>query len=117
MFVAADRLAGDPIDMGEPMQSAAGQYRVHGRGGHVAAGTDLDRAQVHPHPVAHDLAHELWRGLDRAVVGPAGPVVHTGRTELAVALGPAFRGRPGDLEPLGGLGDRQAVLDDQSSQP
>ena len=32
VFVAADRLTGDPVDTGQPVDPAADQHRVHGRG-------------------------------------------------------------------------------------
>ena len=49
----------------------------------------------------------------RAVVWAGGSVGHGGGAVGAVALGPAFRGRPGHLEAFGSPGDRPAVIDDQ----
>ncbi|OLM08679.1 hypothetical protein Ae505Ps2_6066 [Pseudonocardia sp. Ae505_Ps2] len=48
VLVAAQRFAGDPVDVGEPVDPAAHQDRVHGRGGHTEPPGDLDRAQPVP---------------------------------------------------------------------
>jgi len=45
VLVAADRFAGVPVDVREPVEPAADQDRVHGRGGQVQPGADLDRAK------------------------------------------------------------------------
>jgi hypothetical protein len=47
---------------------------------------------------------------------PGGPVLHPGLAQLAVAVSPPLRGRPGDLEALRGPRDRPAVVDDQLSE-
>ena len=45
VFVAADRFPGGLVEVGEPVEPAADQHRVHRRGRHPEPGADLDRAQ------------------------------------------------------------------------
>jgi hypothetical protein len=116
MFVAADRLAGGAVDMSEPADPTPTQHLMRGRCGAADPGGDLDRSQTLLPAQMHDLAHHRCRGRSRTVVGAAGPVGHAGLALGAVAGGPPVGGGPGDLEPLGGAGDRPAVLDDQTRQ-
>ena len=45
MFVAADRLPGDPVDPGQPVGPAADQDRMDGGGRQAEPAADLDRAE------------------------------------------------------------------------
>jgi len=45
VFIAADRLCGDAVDVGKPVEPTAHQHRVHGRGGNAEPVTDLDRTE------------------------------------------------------------------------
>ena len=62
MLVAADRLAGDPVDVAEPVDPAADQHRMDGRGRQPEPATDLDRAEPLAPPQPHDLAHHVRSG-------------------------------------------------------
>src|SRR5688572_28437243 len=68
VLVAADRLAGGPVDVGEPVYPAAHQHRVHRGGGHTHPVGDGHRAQPLLPPQVHDLAHDWLRGAPRAAV-------------------------------------------------
>jgi hypothetical protein len=46
VFVAADRLAGDPVEVGEPVGPVTGQHGVHGGGGQAELVGDRDRAEA-----------------------------------------------------------------------
>lgn len=61
VFVAADRLTGGAVDVGEPVDPTADQHRVHGRGRHVESIGDLDRTEPLFPPQVHDLAHDRGR--------------------------------------------------------
>ena len=50
VFVATDGFAGDPVDMAEPVDAAAHQDRVDGRGGQTEFASDLNRAETPPPP-------------------------------------------------------------------
>src|SRR5213075_1505712 len=78
VFVATDRLTGDPVDAGEPVDPAPNQHRVHRRGRQPQPTADLDRAQPVAPPQPHDLPDPIIWGLVRALVGPAGPIGHPG---------------------------------------
>jgi hypothetical protein len=59
-------LADGAVDVGEPVEPAADQHRVHrGRGQPESVG-DLDRAQPLLPAQVHDLAHDRPRGAPRA---------------------------------------------------
>jgi hypothetical protein len=45
VLVAADRLAGDPVDRGQAVDPAAREYRVHGRGRDTELAGDLHRPE------------------------------------------------------------------------
>jgi hypothetical protein len=125
VLVAADHLTGAPIDVGQPVDPAADQHRVHRGGRHVEPPADLDRAEAFLPPQVHDLADHWLRCASRAVMRAAGPVGHRrarrhlpGGFELgAVAVRPALRGRPGHPEVLSNLHYWPAVLDDESTDP
>ena len=80
VFVAADRLTGRPVEVGEPIQAAADQHRVHRRGRHTQPGADLHRPEPFAPSQVHDRPHERLRGPagdrcgreDRSAI-PAGP--------------------------------------------
>ncbi len=116
MFVAAHRFSGGAVDMGEAVDPTPHQHPVHGRGSDTDPVGDLDRAQALLPAQVHDPAHHRCRRRPRPVVRPAGAIGHAGRAVEAVAVGPAFRGRPGHLEPGSGRSDRHVALDDQTRQ-
>ena len=64
VLVAADRLAGDPVDVGEPVDPAPDQHRVHGRGGQPElrrrSGPAPSRLRQ---PQLHDLARPAGLGV------------------------------------------------------
>jgi hypothetical protein len=68
VLVAADLLPGGPVEVGEPVQSAAHQDRVHRRGRHAQRIADLHRAKASATAQADDLAHHAWRGSVRLPV-------------------------------------------------
>ena len=49
VLVAAQRFAGDAVEMGQPVDPAPHQHRVHGRGGQAEPAGDLDRAESRRH--------------------------------------------------------------------
>ena len=104
VLVAAQRFAGDPVDVGEPVDPAPHQHRVHGRGRHPEPAGDLDRAEPVTPPQRHDPPHHLRAGLGRAAVRPRAAVGHPGRPFGAVAVGPLLRGARRDHEHLGRRG-------------
>ncbi|OJG05002.1 hypothetical protein BG618_03878 [Pseudonocardia autotrophica] len=116
VFVAAHRFSGGAVDMGEAVDPTPHQHPVHGRGSDTDPVGDLDRAQALLPAQVHDPAHHRCRRRPRRVVRPAGAIGHAGRAVGAVAVGPAFRGRPGHLEPGSGRSDRHVALDDQTRQ-
>ncbi len=117
VFVAADRFPGGPVEVGQPVDPAADQHRVHRGGRQPQAVGDGHRAQPLLPPQVHDLAHHWRRGAPRAAMRPAGPVGHAGLTGAAVALGPSVGRGPGDVEHRRGVADRPAVLDDRRREP
>ena len=62
VLVATDRLAGGPVHMGEPVEPAADQHRVHRRGRQAQPVGDLDRAEPLLPPQVHDLPDGRGRG-------------------------------------------------------
>lgn len=68
VLVAAHGFTGDPVDVAESAEAAAHQHGVHGRGRHVQAPADLDRAQALLEAQVHDLAYQGLRCARRAVV-------------------------------------------------
>jgi hypothetical protein len=82
MLITTQRLAGDTVDMGQPVDPAPGQHRVHRRARHIEPTSDLNRTEPATPPQAHDLAHNLGLGLAGLVCGrelrsaiPAAPSV------------------------------------------
>src|SRR5690606_35924381 len=57
VFVTANRFAGGPVDMGEPVDPTADQNSVHGRGRHAEALSDLDWSEPLLPAQMHDLAN------------------------------------------------------------
>jgi hypothetical protein len=70
VLVAADRFAGDPVDVAEPAQPAARQDRVHRRGGHTEPAGDLHWPEALFAAQMHDLADQRLRGSRWAVFRP-----------------------------------------------
>ncbi|GAA1607848.1 hypothetical protein GCM10009742_67520 [Kribbella karoonensis] len=68
MFVAADRLTGVPVQVGQAVQPAAAQYGVHGRGRQAEGVRELHRAEAVPAAQADDPAYDARRGLVRLLV-------------------------------------------------
>ncbi len=117
VFVAADRFAGTPVDVPEPVEPAADQHRVHGRGGQPEPGGDRDRPQPMPPPQVHDRPHHRLRRPRRRAVRTRGPVRHPGLAGLPVALRPPRRGRPRHVVALRRPSHRPAVVHDKPSEP
>jgi hypothetical protein len=61
VLVAAYGLAGDPVDVGQAVQPAAGQDE------HTPAGADVNRAQTQSHPFPHDPAATSFGGVVRGL--------------------------------------------------
>ena len=72
MFVAAQWLPGDAVNVRQPVDATAGQYHVHRRGGHAELAGDLHRAPAVTPPQTHDPAHR-FRGCELRSAIPAGP--------------------------------------------
>lgn len=85
VLVAAHRFPGDPVDVGQPLQVATGEHRLHRGGRHPQLVGDVHRAQALLQPQMHDLADRGLRCVSRGPVRPAGAVVHASRTRLPVA--------------------------------
>ena len=117
MLVAADRLAGGPVDVGQPVDSTPDQDRVHRRGRHGEPVADLDRPEPLLPAQVHDLAGHRRRSAVRLAVRRGGTVDHPGRAFGGVAVGPLLRCAPRDVVALGRAGRRPAVIDDQAREP
>ena len=77
MFVAADRFAGDPIDVGEPVEPAADQHGVHGADHRRRRACGLSmRARG---SVAHPLGIVWYRWAHRLAVGQDTPYLSAAR--------------------------------------
>jgi hypothetical protein len=85
VLVAADRLPGGPVDVGQPVEPAVDQHRVHRRGGQAEPVGDLHRTEALLPPQVHDLAHH----------GPRVPRGQQCGRELrsAIAVGPPLQYR------------------------
>lgn len=70
MLVAAQGFAGDPVQARQPVDPAADQYGVHGRGGHAEPAGNLDRAESVAPSQPDDTAYQVCWGLGRARVLP-----------------------------------------------
>jgi len=99
VLVAAHRFPGGPVDVGEPADPGGGQDAVHRGGREGEHRRELHWSEAFLPPDVHDLADHRCRRPARAVMGPRGAVDHPGLALVAVAPGPAVRGRPGDWEP------------------
>jgi hypothetical protein len=94
VLVAADRFAGGPVDVGEPVEATPDQDLVHGRRREPDPVGDLDRSQTMLPTQVHDLAdHGLGRLVGR-VARLGGGIAHAGLAKVAIPLRPSFRGRP-----------------------
>ena len=101
VFVAADRLTGGSIEVGESVEPAPNQHLVHGGWGQADPVGDPHRSQAVLPSQVHDLAHHRLRHPVRRAVRTRGRIDHPSRPELSVAVGPPFRGRPRDVVALG----------------
>jgi hypothetical protein len=116
-FVAADDLAGGPVQVGQPVQAVADQDPVHGRGGQVQdrpepCGTEFARLPEPADPGLHGR-----RSAVRCRAGTAGAV-----GEAFLALGPPAAdplvGRCSRDAHFGGhMSDRAARADTFDQQP
>jgi hypothetical protein len=116
VLVAADRLTAGAVDVGEPVDPAAAQDRVHRGGRQTEPIGDGHRPQPLFPPQVHDPAHDRLWGAPRAVVRPAGPIGHAGLPGGAVAVGPPLGRGPGDVEHRRRVADRPAGLDHRASE-
>jgi hypothetical protein len=88
LLVAADRLTGAHIDMGESVQPAPDQHRVDRRWRHLEAGPDRDRGQPILPLQVHDLADPVRRRPVRHAVSAARTVTHRVGAHRGVPVGP-----------------------------
>jgi hypothetical protein len=116
VFVAADWFTGDPVKVRQSVQPAPAQYSVDGRGRQAELVTDPDRSEAFTAAQAHNSAYYARRGRVGLAVWARRPIVHAGGSVVAVPVSPAFRGRPGHLEQLGGLADGPAVVDHETRE-
>ncbi len=65
VFVAADRLASETVDVGQPVDPAAHEHGVHRRGRHAKLAGDLHR----PEPLAPAQPHDLLQHCRRVLAG------------------------------------------------
>ncbi len=89
VFVASDVFPGDPVDVGQSLQVAAGEHRVHRRGRHPQPGGDVHRAQALLQPQVHDPPHHRLPGAGRGPVRAAGAVAHHRHPNLPRTARPA----------------------------
>nr|BFE68405.1 hypothetical protein GCM10020092_017060 [Actinoplanes digitatis] len=68
VFVAADRLAGGPVEMGQAGDAGAAQDGVAGRGGQVQTAADSCRSPSAAGAQVQDLAFDVEVGAVRAVM-------------------------------------------------
>jgi hypothetical protein len=117
VLVAADRLAAGPVKMGQATDAAADQDRMHRGGsqpdlGAMWAGPSrwVQRRCTIRRTTGAGVRRGLWWGrLDRSAIPD--------RSQVAIAGGPSMRGWAADPEPLGGPGDRPALVHDGPGQP
>jgi hypothetical protein len=117
VFVAAHPLTGGAVEVGQASDPVAGQDAVHGGGGDAEQEPDAGGSPPAQDPDFDDASFGAGRSLVWAVVWAGGAVVHASGPVLAEPVGPAGRGADRDLEPLRGLAQRPAVLDDAAGQP
>jgi hypothetical protein len=117
MFIATDRFTGGSVDVGEPVDPAAHQDRVHGRCRHRETIADLNRTQALFPAQVHDLAHDRHWGAVRLPIWPRGAVAHPRWPLRAIASGPLRCGLPRHVITLGRASRRPAVVDDEPRQP
>jgi hypothetical protein len=93
VFVAAQGFAGDPVDVGESVDPAAHQDRVHGRGGQAEAAGDLNRAESCRHrnrtiarTTGPGVRVGLWCGRELRSAIPAAPSSRQRWAHLRVVL-------------------------------
>lgn len=80
-FVAADDLAGGPVQVGQPVQAVADQNAVHGRGGQAQDRADAGRAEFAGLPQPADLGLQGRRSAVWCRSGAAGAV---GKARIAL---------------------------------
>jgi hypothetical protein len=116
-LIAAGRLTGDPVDVGQPVEPAPDQHRMHGRGRDPQLRPDRHRPQPLLPPHVHDLADHRLRGLGVLGATCRGSVIHPGRTLRAIPISPLVGGPPGNVEELSRPGRGPTLLYDQPRQP
>jgi hypothetical protein len=94
VFLAADRVAGDPVDTRQAIGPAAAQHVVRRSGRDPDPGGDLHRPQPLLPAQMHDPAHHGLRRPSRTAMRAAAAVSHARLTRLPVALGPPVGRRP-----------------------
>ena len=125
VLVAADHLPATAVDVPEPVQPAADQDRVDRRRGHSEPARDLNWSEPLAPAQVHDLADQRLGRLAGRVGRSARPVLQVSRQDRrcrrlelrAIAVSPALGCRPGHHEQLGGLSDRDVVLDNEPADP
>ena len=117
VLVAADRLPRGSVDMGQPVDPAPHQHRVHRGWSQTHPVGDLDRSQPLLPAQMHDLANHRRRRSRRRAVRTRGGIDHPRGPEQAIPLRPPIRGRPRHVIPLRRPSDRPPLLDDQPGQP
>jgi hypothetical protein len=99
-LVAAGWLTGDPVDVAESVQATPGQHCMDSRGRHVEFRSDRNRPKSLLPPQVHDPTHHRLWGLGVLGVSCRDPVSHSGRSFVAVTLGPLGCRAPRDVEEL-----------------
>jgi hypothetical protein len=116
-LVAADPFPVGPVEVGELVEPAAHQHRMHRRSLDPEAIGDLYRAKTMLQPQPHDLAHHARLGAVGLSVRRRAPVQHPGRTLVPVPHCPLRRGLPRHVVPLGHTRRWPALVDDQTREP
>lgn len=97
-FVAANGLAGGPVQYGKDGQAVTVQDPVSGGGGDAGAGRQPQRADAVFAPLTDDLFLNGDGRAQRLVVWATGAVLHACRAVCSAAAGPPGRGGVADLE-------------------
>jgi hypothetical protein len=116
MLIAADRLAGGPVQMGQAADTAADHNGLHGGAARPTWGAIWAGPSRWVQPSCTTLSTSRV-GCAVGCGGAAGPVGHPSRALLLVALGPPMRGGPATLEPLGRPSHGPALVHNGPGQP
>ncbi|GAA2662528.1 hypothetical protein GCM10010307_81660 [Streptomyces vastus] len=100
-FVAADDLAGGPVQEGQAVQAVPGEDAVHGRGGQAQDRADAGRAELAVLPKTAHAGLDRPRPAVRCRARTAGPVVQSLLAFGPPAAHPLVSGDAGDAH-LGG---------------